>query len=318
MYRVLEYVQTPSLYVGTQEWLNPAMFQNPVAPGAYPAPPTVAIAEPSSPLASLAAPFNRVNSFRDPGRVNINTVFSRDVWDGLHHGSPKRDGTGDRDTHVGPDFDDELVVSRRGYNANNPPDQDAMLALSPKAPLQAVPTFFANPFRAPDAGDLVPLSEMMRRGSEAGLTRSFPDTSGPWVAPSKEPLFSSESKRVYEDPFRHAYFMYSPAIRLDNLVTTRSSVYAIWITIGFFEVEPAPNKSTFASRNGNLTDPALTQLYNRVYPDGYMFGREDGADTGAIRRLRGFYIIDRSLPVGYEPGVDHNLENIVRLRRRIQ
>src|SRR5690606_11224347 len=110
---------------------------------------------------------------------------------------------------------------------------------------------------------------------------------------------------------------YQPMIRLDNLVTTRSHVFAVWITIGFFEVETAPSLETFEKRNG-VTGPALTQLYNRVYPDGYMLEREDGSDTGAIRRLKGFYIIDRSLPAGFEPGVDHNLENVVRLRRQIE
>ena len=29
--------------------------------------------------------------------------------------------------------------------------------------------------------------------------------------------------------------------RLENLVTNRSNVYAIWITVGYFEVEPAPS-----------------------------------------------------------------------------
>jgi hypothetical protein len=106
--------------------------------------------------------------------------------------------------------------------------------------------------------------------------------------------------------------------RLGSLITNRSNVYAVWVTIGFFEVEEAPSNSDFASANGGISDPQLTELYNRVYPEGYAFSREDGVDVGNTRRLRGFYIIDRTKMAGYEPGADHNVENTVRLRRRIE
>ncbi|RIL10399.1 hypothetical protein DCC79_08130 [bacterium] len=324
MYRLLEYVDAPSLYAGTQEWLNPSLFQNPVS-GTYQSGYTPTITDATDPRLSLAAPFNRVNELRDPGRVNLNTVFSRDVWDGLHHGRATRDGSRGADVHIGPDFDDEFAVSRRGFNAANPAtstDQDAMLLLRPMPPLAATPTFFVNPLRAPDAGDLVPLPELVRKGVEVGIARSYPDVSQSMVQSTKELLFTSEANRPYDDPSRNPFFVGLPMIRLDNLVTTRSNVYAVWITIGFFEVEQIDqsNWSRIASHWGGaslaqaMTDP----LFNRVYPDGYMLGREDGADTGAVRRLRGFYIIDRSLPVGFEPGVDHNYENVIRLRRRME
>ena len=37
-----------------------------------------------------------------------------------------------------------------------------------------------------------------------------------------------------------------------------------------------------------------------------------------IRRRRAFYIIDRTIPVGYENGHDYNAENVIRLRRFIE
>ena len=43
-----------------------------------------------------------------------------------------------------------------------------------------------------------------------------------------------------------------------------------------------------------------------------------GSDTGEVRRYRGFYIFDRSIPVGYQTGVDHNIEDAILLRRIIQ
>jgi hypothetical protein len=108
-------------------------------------------------------------------------------------------------------------------------------------------------------------------------------------------------------------------VRLDNLVTTRSNVYAVWVTIGFFEVEEAPSYAQFRTNNGGLPDDQAAQtLYKQVYPDGYAFGREDGVDVGNTRRLRGFYMIDRTRMAGFEPGADHSVENVVRLRRRIE
>jgi hypothetical protein len=129
--------------------------------------------------------------------------------------------------------------------------------------------------------------------------------------------------------------MYQPMSRLGNLVTNRSNVYAIWITVGYFEVEPAPNwndsdddrreaiRRRFGATDGwdDNNDPttvAALALYNRVYPDGYMLGREVGSDTGDVKRPRGFYIVDRSEEVGFKPGEDLNVEKTIRLRRRIE
>src|SRR5690606_1778889 len=79
----VEYVQTPSLYPGTRQWLNPSLFTNPTTGGS----PT--INDGSHPIVPLATPLNNVSEFRDPGRININTVFSRATWDALHHGNAR-------------------------------------------------------------------------------------------------------------------------------------------------------------------------------------------------------------------------------------
>jgi hypothetical protein len=87
-------------------------------------------------------------------------------------------------------------------------------------------------------------------------------------------------------------------MRLGNLVTTRSNVYAVWITVGFFEVEPAADLA--------------------VHPDGYRLGPELGSDRGDMRRHRAFYVFDRSIPVGFRRGEDLNVEDAVLLRRFIE
>ena len=93
-------------------------------------------------------------------------------------------------------------------------------------------------------------------------------------------------------------FRYQALQRLGNLVTTRSNVYAIWITVGYFEVYPVD------------PDPA--------HPDGWMLGQELGSDDGQMKRHRAFYLFDRSIPVGFFRGEDLNIENLILIRRFIE
>ena len=69
-------------------------------------------------------------------------------------------------------------------------------------------------------------------------------------------------------------------LQMENLVTVRSNVFAVWITVGYF------------NSSGNEVSP--------------------------IERNRGFYIVDRSIPVAYERGKDHNVRDAILLRRIIQ
>ncbi len=308
LYRLLELIETPSLFAGTETWLNPLNFGVTAA----------AMSSNTDPRIGLTAPFNRISEFRDPGKINVNTVSERDlnfptrtVWDGIFHGRTNRSGTAGQDVHPGPELE-EWVASRRGYGN----------ATAPATTLDAtIPTVFANPIRSADAGDLVPIPEMMRAGVDCTLLRSLGGTAGATAAPSGEPLFTADltgASNDHRNSQRNGFFRYQPMVRLDNLVTNRSNVYAAWVTIGFFEVEEAPAMATFTSTNGLTASPETTALYNRVYPDGYAFAREDGVDVGNVRRLRGFYMIDRTRMAGFEPGADHNVENVIRLRRRIE
>ena len=42
------------------------------------------------------------------------------------------------------------------------------------------------------------------------------------------------------------------------------------------------------------------------------------SDTGEIKRHRAFYIFDRTIPVGFERGENHNVEKAVLLRSFIE
>jgi hypothetical protein len=68
------------------------------------------------------------------------------------------------------------------------------------------------------------------------------------------------------------------ATRLANTATVRSNVFGVWITV----------------RESVASDPDSIKLH------------------------RAFYIFDRSIPVAFEPGKDHNVWDAVLLRRIIQ
>jgi hypothetical protein len=148
------------------------------------------------------------------------------------------------------------------------------------------------------------------------------------------PLFCDSAAAPAIDALRNPAMLYQPMTRLGNLVTTRSNVYAIWVTVGYFEVERSPDwnanennvqqrfggdgTATAANPTPNDASVRARALYDRVYPEGYMLGQEVGAETGNTKRQRAFYIIDRTEPVGFKPGEDLNVENMIRVRRRIE
>lgn len=79
------------------------------------------------------------------------------------------------------------------------------------------------------------------------------------------------------------------AARLQNLTSSDSHTYAVRVTIGFFEYDPSTG-----------------------------LGQEYGIDEGTAMRHRGFYLIDRSIPVGYREGYDLNTDKCIIMRRVIE
>ncbi|MGQ9504344.1 MAG: hypothetical protein ACUVQR_05500, partial [Thermogutta sp.] len=141
--------------------------------------------------------------------------------------------------------------------------------------------------------------------------------------PSTDPQTPSQNHEYeYCDINRNPFFRYRDLMRLGNLVTTQSNVYAIWITIGYFEVQPVAevmqpdpsNPQRFLVNEVSLTPQEIQE----IYPDGYMLGQELGSDTGDIKRHRGFFIFDRSIPVGFRRGYDYNVDQALLIKRIIE
>lgn len=270
LHRLLEYVHVPSRFVGTELQGNPDSFK--LGAGNHPFHP----------------PFNRISTYREPGRINLNTIFSEEVFRGLMGNF----------SGMSPEAWKTFVQSRRGYPAST--DTDPLL------PDPRYPTRFARPFRSFAGGAMVPpikdpASLKPDREIDATLLRADPNN-------SDRPLFRDESAQPYNNTDRNPYFRYQGLQRLGNLVTTRSNVYAIWITVGYFEVRPWTGGAGGSGSGG----------VDAAHPDGYMLGQELGIETGEVQRHRAFYIFDRSIPVGFRRGQDLNVEEAVLVRRFIE
>ena len=85
------------------------------------------------------------------------------------------------------------------------------------------------------------------------------------------------------------YVANSAASKLVNLTTDQSHVFAVRVTIGYFEYDAATG-----------------------------LGAEYGLDEGKARRHRAFYVIDRSVPAAYQEGQDMNTDNCILIRRIIE
>lgn len=247
--RIFDYLHTPSPYAGAYTYLNPLMFGSGFGTD------------------ELHPPFNKVSNFRDPGKINVNTIYDPTVYLGLFNG------------HLGPSYNN-WIDSRRGYGAAG----GNLVSFN-----ASMPSLFTNPIRPAGSGDIVPLAGLERADVELSILRN--NQAG------TQALVISNYTDQARNSQRNSSFKYQSLQRLDNLVTGRSNVFGVWVTMGYFEVTSA------------TPTPAN--------PDGLQLGQEVGADHGAVRRHRAFYMIDRSIPAAFEPGENHNVDKTILLRRYI-
>jgi hypothetical protein len=276
-YRIFDFVEVPSRFAGTEKWFNPTQIRSASSPNAG-----------WNDVPWYRPPFNSLSRFRDPGRVNLNTIWDHRIWQAISEGYPQMDI---------PAFWDTTIQSTTTFSGG-----------------VTVPTAIPNPFRAAGSamlapplpqGVMDPHGPLRHDAVEATLLRS----ENPAAPPARQPLFDA---RNYSDvttpapdnlavhPRPNAYFRYQGLQRLGNLVSTHSNVFAVWVTVGYFEVTPSP-----AGQEAE-------------HPDGFLLGPEIGSETGELVRHRAFYLIDRSIPVAFQPGVNHNIEKTILLRRFIE
>jgi hypothetical protein len=112
-----------------------------------------------------------------------------------------------------------------------------------------------------------------------------------------------KSGNNFADAREHPYWRTEQLQRMMNLTTPRTHQYAVWITIGFFEV----------LRQGDLgmllSNPTLAFD---------ILGPEIGATNGKNVRFRGFYLVDRLQLTGYNPASSTGYKQAIIYRQRIQ
>ncbi|MFN0022093.1 MAG: hypothetical protein ACKVP0_27915 [Pirellulaceae bacterium] len=302
MSRLFDFVETRTPYSDTEKYYQPDQFLSPnPAPSGY------------------RPPFNYLSRFREPGRININTILDDNVWNSAVRGSRDMCTLNAPNEGDGGRFRFRWALNRQGWGA----DSTQLLTLNYDP---SYPSYFSNPFRTADSGDMMPQNpnspppQFLPRKSPAngGLLRQDPyldstQFNDPILAPptppplpqypqidGNQPLFANASVSPHQDAARNPYFRFQPLQKVANLFSTNSNCYAVWMTIGYFEVESNP---------GGI---------DSAHPDGLRLAQEVGVDEGNVKRHRAFYIIDRSVPVAFEPGHRHNTDKAVLLKRFIE
>ncbi|MDO4585078.1 MAG: hypothetical protein Q4D62_13365 [Planctomycetia bacterium] len=200
-------------------------------------------------------PFGCYSMFREPGRINVNTIYSQDILEAL---------LGRTITQA----EWSTFISYRGGTASSTEEisdssGDGEFTVS-------------TPFRTTYNSDTEGVGHSIW---ECDVFKPFAET------------LDTDSL----NPQYHPYMRFRNCYRAANLATTRSNVFAVWITMGLIECN---SDGTLMSMDGKYV--------------------ELGNDTGNIKRYRAFYIIDRSIPVGFEQGKNHNVDRTILLRRYLQ
>ncbi|WP_068130501.1 hypothetical protein [Roseimaritima ulvae] len=289
LHRLLQWLRTPQPYDSLEQMIRPSAITTAA---------TWPITTASSPTAyvNLYAsemfhpPFNWISPPDRQGKINLNTIIAPEVYRSLM--LPRVRDTANWAN--GP-FYNEFVNSRRGFTAaNNPhlasagtyPDLDANLN-------RDYPTPFVGTFQPAETANIAPPLHTNSSGAadRMRLTEKQVTLNRETFTPQTPPrrVFERDASAAVQanDPDRHAFFRHDEVTRLANLTSDNSNTFAMWVTVGLFEV-----------------DPSTLDVLD-----------EYGADQGANQRFRAFYIIDRSVPVAFEPGRENNAKNTVLFSR---
>ena len=106
------------------------------------------------------------------------------------------------------------------------------------------------------------------------------------------------------DNSQHPYWRSELMQKVMNLTTVRTHQYAVWVTIGFFEVKREGDLGNFEQGNPILAFDLL--------------GPEVGAASGATTRYRGFFLVDRTKLYSFDDATPGSFRPAVVYRQTIE
>jgi hypothetical protein len=265
---------------------------------------------------SLLAPFHYKPTYVAAGKINLNTVSFDSTGNSRALRALEYNYlASERNDLFNTAFQSQFAQSRQGYasgfipaNVNTFLGTTAHPAMNPN-----FPTRYVGAFRPAMSSNIAPAlatadanAKMRSRfGIESTLLRSF-DLAEP------EPNLSTAKQRqdktddtpmlfqstevsgtgLDSDPDlineKQSFARMQRAMRLPNLVTNQSNVFAVWVTVSLFEYDPIAG-----------------------------YGNEYVGDDGLPKRERQFFIVDRTIPVGFKPGEDLNTDRTILLQRKL-
>lgn len=184
-------------------------------------------------------------SYRQPGKINLNTVWDRETFRALCAATPG----GFTQAEVDQIFT-KLRALRSPTVAGNgpigPTSDDFPAAMIPAGqmnlPLKSLATGYSPPgIQLPNGQDIN--STLLRDDGSATYTQSL----------DGGPLPKVFKPRLLEVPGQtHPYKKYELLNKIFNNSTVRSNVFAVWVTVGFFEA--------FDEMSGNISSAASTPV----------------------------------------------------------
>ena len=114
----------------------------------------------------------------------------------------------------------------------------------------------------------------------------------------------SDPKSPYLDAREHPSWRIEMLQRVMNLTTVRTHQYAVWITVGFFEVKRRGDVAMIASADPRLAFDSL--------------GPEIGRGGDQHLRYRGFFLVDRLKLNGFDPTSSSPWHSAVVYRQNLQ
>lgn len=293
--RLFEFTSVPSPFVGTETFLNPLAK----AAGGFGLD-TSGIGGTTPGLMAdgprYGAPFNFLSNRRIPGKVNLSTINYEQTWNAVM-GSPIYFSPASNSQFGNVGTNNSFVGATHGQ----------FTPLRHSAWLQNAERF--NGLNSPDTR--LPASATGLPAERYYDTWSTLWGPVPGGGAARVPMYDYYDANPAYDADRNEYFRLQKRQRMANTTTQRSSVFAVWITVGYFELEevaiPIPNDPNVALQNVNFGN-GMVEWRTAI-------GREYGLDRGKVRRDRAFYLVDRSIPVGFLPGENLNVDQAVITRK---